>query len=439
MYYGRFKGASARVGCCLLPLVLTHLITAIPASAAEYAVKQISDNERLYRDPVISSTGLAAWSGYSTNATTPGSDIFVYRGSQAENLTESQAAKLRDSVKPCVESNQIVWVAGCPGFAEDPYWTLREVPRDTNDIAEIDSRHAIRFSEQGYSIEPVAGTNEESSSAGTNAPGALSSSTRQTSGETEIMQWSTDSEIRRLTRDYSADFAPSAWGDLVAYQKAKGWPFGWEIMIWQGGEHFQLTTNYYYDLAPKVQGDNVVWYGWDGHDFEIYLYDRKGPSITQITSNQYDDVSPSVWDGTVVWEGYAAVESDIFLWKEGTTTKISDNIEDDLNARIWNGQVVWQGFDGDDFEIYFYDGTKTTKLTSNLYDDTNPDIRDGIICWMGHFENWDAEIFVWDGGPNPVQVTDNDEEDRDPSTAGKRVVWHRDAAGRSVIFLAEPK
>jgi hypothetical protein len=108
---------------------------------------------------------------------------------------------------------------------------------------------------------------------------------------------------------------------LIAWQKAKGWPFGWEIMIWSEGVQQQLTTNLYYDMGPKVQGQQLVWYGWDGHDFEIFLYDNAVGVTTQLTNNGYDDVSPSIWEGQVAWEAYPGADAEIFLWKDGKIRK----------------------------------------------------------------------------------------------------------------------
>lgn len=90
------------------------------------------------------------------------------------------------------------------------------------------------------------------------------------------------------------------------------------------------------------------------------------------------------------------------------------------------------------FQIYHFDGTETRQLTNTLYDNINPRIRDGLIVWMGYVDNFDAEIFVWNGGPDPIQLTDNDYEDIHVHTAGGRIVWQAEFDGESRIFLAEP-
>ena len=61
---------------------------------------------------------------------------------------------------------------------------------------------------------------------------------------------------------------------------------------------------------------------------------------------------------------------------------------------------------------------------------------------MGNFPVIGHMRFVLEAvGPELRQyiVTDNDEEDRDPRTAGRSVVWQQDTGGRSRILLATPK
>lgn len=469
------------------PILLT-LLMLISASAADFNITQISSDDIVSREPVISETGLAAWGAYITTVGGQlAADIMIYSNGTTRPLFRTRLKDNAANIRPYVHSNTIAWVGVMPGTARNVSWQLRQVPSPDRDegAPELEATPLLRLTESGEQIWLPPPTNgvpvEEPATAPTNGvpasadtettvPEVATSDTnevaeteppppasepavvkpapdtstledparRLTSGDTEVMLWRGGADVYQLTADNRDNLGPTAWGDLVAWQTAKGWPFGWEIMVWADGQVIQLTTNYYYDLAPKVHGPQVVWHGWDGHDFEIFLYDHTRGATIQITSNQYDDLSPALWNGVVVWEGYAGANADIFIWENGRTRKLSSNIEDDLNPRIWNGQVVWQGFDGDDFEIYHYDGSSTNKLTSNTYDDVNPDIRDGIICWMGYHDNWDAEIFAWDGGPDAIRLTDNEYEDRNPRTAGGRIIWETEQGGKSIIFLAEP-
>lgn len=506
-------------GACIVPTLAKRLTcfvifcASISVSiAADFSIKPISSPKLVSREPAISETGLAAWSAYEIlEGGETLADIYIYQNGKTRSLTTSRARNPTANIRPQVHSNTVVWVGNMVATSRDVDWVFREVPAPDRDtpVPEVPALYRAMQDGAGNQWFEDVGSGPDSTNAAaapaetvpdsTNAPTVTPMDTnappvaaadatpaaapqpdtnvveglevieppadtafptnelrRSPSGDTEICLWqSGDDEIKRITRDNRDDLGPSLWGSLIAWQKAKGWPFGWEIMIWADGFRNQLTTNYYYDMAPKVHGPQVVWYGWDGHDFEIYLYDHTKGVTTQITSNQYDDVSPALWDGVVAWEGYPGSDADVFMWKDGQTQKLSDNIEDDLNPKVWNGRVTWQGFDGDDFEIYLFDGEKTIKLTSNTYDDLNPDITDNMVCWMGYHDNWDAEIYAWDLSGNPVRATGkneeytenrnagrltfNDFEDRDPHTGNGRVVWQSDEDDKSIIYLAEPQ
>jgi hypothetical protein len=335
-------------------------------------------------------------------------------------------------------------------------------PNDTNKLTSAVSNNAVlagpfKLDKKISEVNPYA-VREKS------APYASDSSgkeRRRTITFHELCRWTLGEEkIEWVTHDQRNDLGPSFWGDVVTWQKSKAFPFGYEIMAMVGTERFQLTTNFYYDMAPKVHGKDVAWYGWDGNDYEIYHWNADKGGVSQITSNSYDDVSPVVWDGMIAWEGYPTIEAEIFVYEPqgegeaGILKQISNNVDDDFNPCIFDGKVVWQGFDGDDFEIYLYDraanrGTDDAgkklgsmkKLTSNLYDDVNPMIRDGVLTWMGYYDNWDAEIFVWDWDKDTAVQLTNDEfvEDKNPYTSGGRIIWQADNEDKSEVYFATPK
>ena len=424
--------------------------------AIDYNVRQISLSGVVNKDPVISETGLAAWMYYDTNTVISAhSQIAIFSGGQRRNLTEDLASTLYGASKPTVHSNKLIFVANYRVPGEDVTWVLREViDRDNGDIRELPALyHATEIGgEQIFTPIPTDATSTNESVVP--VAGMQTNAARRTpSGEAEIWSWRVgDSDIQRITRDGRNDFNPDLWGDTIVWQKAKGWPFGWEIMALIEDNRMQLTTNYYYDMGAKVHGDKIVWYGWDGFDYEIFLYDAAKNETIQITSNRFDDVAPVVWGDVIAWEGYSSAEADIYMWKDGVVKLVSQDrqnpqrfIEDDLHPRIWNNKIVWQGFDGDDFEIYLYDITRDeiTQITGNRFDDTNPEIHDDLIVWMGYESNWDSEIFYADlraSGPiTPVQLTVSDEDDRDPKTANRRIIWVSERDNQTNIMLAEPR
>lgn len=441
----------------ILNLLVLYLFISLSAIGQLDEPRKISREGTINRDPVISDTGLAAWMFYySTNdQPTANSHIAVYVDKTRSEITENATA-FYGAAKPTVASNHVLFIGGARSAEGDISWVLREVPtRDDGDIKELEANYRWEQKEgereEWFDLQstnevdrPAADSSDTTTEVRTNA------ARRLPSGESEVWSWRAgDTAIQRVTHDSRNDFAPSHWGDIISWQKAKGWPFGWEIMALVGDTRMQLTTNYYYDMGPKVHGNSIVWYGWDGFDYEVYLFDASTTSIVQITSNRFDDVAPTLWNDVLVWEGYSAVEADIFMWRKGEITKLSNNLDDDLYPRIWNNKVVWQGFDGDDYEIYIYDiekGDKPVKLTTNNYDDTNPEIHDDLVVWMGYHENWDAEIFYLDvknlaagAELRPVQLTTNEEDDRDPKTASRRIVWVEEREGETSIMLAEPK
>ncbi len=424
----------------------------LPAAALDFDVRVISREGLYNRDPVISETGLAAWMYYNTNVNNSAqSHIAVLDNGERREITE-ELTGLYGANKPQVHSNQVLFTANTRSIEGNITWTLVEVPtRDEGEQPELTALYS------GFEVageqQPAEGETTPPSTNEAIDPALFSTTNevrRHPSGEAEVWSWRQgDADVQRITHDRRNDFAPSFWGNLIAWQKAKGWPFGWEIMVLAGDVRMQLTTNFYYDIGPKVHSDKVVWYGWDGFDYEIFLFDAATTTTVQITSNRYDDVAPTVWGDTVVWEGYTAVEADIFMWRNGEITRISDNPNDDLYPRVWGNKVVWQGFDGDDFEIYLYEigsDRKPIKLTSNGYDDTNPDIYDDLVVWMGYHDNWDAEIFYMDvssindpSNLKAVQLTNNEEDDRDPRTVNRRIIWVSDNENDTSVLLAEPK
>lgn len=415
--------------------------------ALDFTTRQLANETKINRDASIGPNGWALWIQFITNGTSSAiTDLMLYRNGERSSLGADRADTFFGNTKPLIQSNYVVWVANYRQFVGSS-WELVEVPHPDEGAAEIPALYKAFENQAGdqwfvnlsdatngvmiYTNRGVVVTNVLAEATGTN-----NLLRRHPSGGSEICLWTGSGEVTRVSTDLRNDFAPTVWGGLVAWQKAKGWPFGWEVMMWETGKTSQLTTNYYYDMAPVVQNRQVVWYGWDGYDFEIFLYDADKDETVQITSNRYDDVGPVLWDGVIAWEGYPAVESDVFMWKNGQINKLSDNVEDDTNPRIWNGQVVWQGFDGDDFEVYLFDGSKTVKLTANDFDDVNPEISDGLITWMGYEKNWDAEIFASDGKAIK-QLTENEVEDRDPKTAGGRIVWTVEVDGKGQVWMAE--
>jgi len=423
--------------CLLLSMLFGQLVY-----GADFNITQIADRSVLNREPVISDTGLVAWYGLEkADSAAAASDIYIYENGKRQILTKGFSKYPAAAVKPRISGNMVVWESALnPSLiGRDKYtWSMREPPLNPNDPPVLNANYQAFCEDDGAAgnigkqwFEGITNTADDANA--TNSPVS-----RGGTGNSEIFLWKGGAEITRITSDNRNDLAPDCSDGMLVWQKAKGWPFGWEIMVWKDDFRQQLTTNYYYDMAPVVQGSRAVWYGWDGNDFEIFMYEYDKQLITQITSNYYDDVSPQVAEDIIVWQAYQTVESDIWIYRDGDILKVSKNVDDDISPRAWKGQAVWQGFDGHNFQIYLYDGEKTIKLTNEKFDNVSPDIQDGLICWIGYHDNWDAEVFVSDQRQTTM-LTENDYEDRHPRTAGGKVVWQADHDDLSDVYLAVPK
>ena len=457
---------------CQTAIVLVwFLLCVTAASAREFSIQTLSDSNGNARLPSIGETGLVAWQAYSANVEAASlsqrpdelkgpvesqrSDIFIWRGGQATNITVSDTRIAGRSERPLVFRDSVVFTAWFKYGSEGGYPFILSIPPKNEEMQKMESEYPGLFDPP----LPVPNSTPEAIAVDTNQPPTETSPTNSPSGQTnnvflqvqmhrgsgkggDVAVYRPDGIIDRITpgtRNFSMPVMSEAG---IAFQCARGWPYGYEMLIWKTGATnlVQLTTNYFYALNPDLNGNNLVFQAWDGNDYEIYLYRFNTGQLEQITNNQFDDISPVVWDGQIAWIAHPTVTAEIFFWSEGIIRKISEGTEDNAAPAIWDGKVVWQGYDDTDLEIYYFNGRRTVKLTSNTWDDMSPKIRDGIITWMSYVDNWDSEIMALDLGDNiAVQLTDNELEDSFPQTAGEKIVWQTISTNGATIQLAEPK
>lgn len=397
---------------------------------ADFSIQQIADPDFLNRDVVVSASGVVAWIGTSIHGSTARSSLFVHQGGEKRALVDDAAARAHG--RPYAKGDRITWTSHPRDSGE------KQTPRLVDPIRSDSPRHEDEQTDTENAERAPEHTADLAASAQQDRSAASVNQLQSDTGTSEIMLWDGD-QVTRLTVNNIDDRSPVVDGELVAWQAARGWPFGWEIMAWANGTYIQLTTNLHYDMGPQVSGDQVAWYGWDGAYYQIFLYDHASATIQQLTDSPYDNIKPRISNDIIFWEGTPDAGSDIFMWRDGEITRLTNNPDDDRNIRTWNGQAVWESFDGNYFQVYHFDGEDVHQLTNTRYDNMQPDIGEGVITWMGYVDNFDAEIFAWTGGPDPIRLTDNDYEDRRPRTAGGRIVWQADDEDASYIFLAEPR
>lgn len=220
------------------------------ARALEFTINQIADENLINRDPVISETGMVVWQGSEkSDVGGTSADIYKYKDGQANSITREMLWPLSADVHPQVQSNTIVWQTTYNVKPRDVSWILREVPtRDdgypelwalprytgNNKVDPNKEPDAQDWSDTVSNVAQAAHFYEQLEGTDTTAPSTNDLKFRRhPSGDNEICIWHDgDAQIQRITEDYRNDLSPSFWGDLVAWQKAKAWPFGWEIMVW---------------------------------------------------------------------------------------------------------------------------------------------------------------------------------------------------------------
>lgn len=450
-------------------VLVWFLLFAGSAIARDFSVRTLSDSQVNARLPSIGESGLVAWQGYTlaegneplhirpdvlqAPPTSRRSDIYVWRDGAVQNVTGQDMRLAPQSQRPLVFGDAVVFLTVFKDNVGGGYSFELDIPPKAAEMRQMESEYPTLFDPPVPTLEPKPTTTDTAAPPAAPPPSAASEpDTRggpkqhqmwRGSGKHEdVAVYRAGQEIERISPGTRHFNAPVMSESGVAFLCARGWPYGYEMLVWKPGdtELSQLTTNYYYVLNPDMHGNELVFQAWDGNDFEIYLYRFDAGQLEQVTNNQFDDISPVVWNGQIAWIAHPTVSAEIFHLKDGAIKKISEGTQDNAAPSIWDGRVVWQAYDDTDLEIYYFNGSRTIKLTSNTWDDMAPQIRDGLIAWMSYVDNWDAEIMALDLGDYiAAQLTNDEFEDAFPQTAGEKIVWQTVTETGSIVQIAEPK
>jgi hypothetical protein len=249
-----------------------------------------------------------------------------------------------------------------------------------------------------------------------------------------------------LTNDGGEKSYVSSYGaTLVVWQGRPDAGEDWEIYVYRPGDvpaYAAHTDNAVDDMYPVVAGaadfawlqgpilfENVMYWDETGND-EIVI------SATCCPTSEYSAAAPAAHDGQVVWRAWHRATSGPFstyLWEGGTLTDLTTDVEANIarDYSIHDGELAYE-YSGDPTQVAYWDGTSAQVIAPGI----EPSLHNGRIAftvWDGH----DYEIRYWDGTA-VIDITDNDDNDGQPSLWGNWLVWvGRPGGGANQIFYTE--
>ena len=356
-----------RRSTALLMVLLCVLLGSVSlASAIDYTITQLTDNDSTDFDPLINKNGQVVWHGTGLEGDAD-RDIFFYDGAV---VTQVSVNAYWDGYPAVSDTGQVVWY----GYIEE----------ENPEIYKYDGATVSRITFNTYQDRyPQINASQQMTWQG------------EVNHEDYEIFFFNGAFTMQLTDNELVDEYPKlSENGMIVWEADDGTDK--EIFYYDGSTVTQLTDNSYEDRHPQInESGTAVWEGYDGSDWEIFLYD--GSSVIQLTDNSFDDQHPQInGSGTVVWDGNDGSDTEIFLYNGTTTIRITDNACLDEKPQVGaSGLVAWQGYDGSDTEIFLYDGSTISQLTNNDYSDFEPfgiDESDRVV-WYAH-DGTDSEVFI---------------------------------------------
>lgn len=240
------------------------------------------------------------------------------------------------------------------------------------------------------------------------------------------------------------DFVSSHGDELVVWQGRQDDLEDWEIYVYKEGStppYSAHTVNSVDDMYPVVAG--AADFAWLQGPFmfeNVMYWDAMGTSEIVISesccpTSEYSADAPAAHDGRVIWRAWRRATSgphSAFLWEGGNLTDLTADIEANIARKysIYGGELAYE-YSGNPTQVAYWDGASAQVIATGI----EPSLYDGRIAftfWDGH----DYEIRYWDG-TQVIDITDNDENDGQPSLWGGWLVWVGRPGGVNHIFYTE--
>ncbi|NLH17919.1 MAG: hypothetical protein GX455_15185 [Phycisphaerae bacterium] len=358
---------------------LLVLLAVVPASAVNWRITQITDNEGDDSSTRVISQGWLAW--VSKPSFFDDQEIVLYY--PGPNPIRQITNNDYDDNSPDLSWNP---VSEIPTLC----WKGRCGPDNTYEIFTMGFKVPLRLTDNSYE-------DDEPQNSGTH----IVWEGRQNGDDWEIFRYTSSLGVVQLTMDSLDDRHPVVSGLRILWSKTDPEEYGQETYYFDGLDTFrltdnawmerdhridgmhqvwgmfhgsgvvgdweihhrysdgpieQLTNNTLYDFDPVVSGNRIVWTQNDGHDTEILYYD--GVSIRQLTDNEVDDEEPQISGQRIVWVRYPRTgelsdDGQIYLFDDAddSITLLEDGYDNGYHPKIAGNFVVWHVFDGHDYEV----------------------------------------------------------------------------------------
>lgn len=349
--------------------------------------------------------GEAAWVVSDSESATAGSDIYLFDGRSARNLSRAVGVSNR---APILRDGQCAWLSVGTGstavklFTGDSVITIAQTPGGTVVVAGYDLSDGIA----------VAALRDTVSGAST-----LRIYDAATGGTTAIS-------------DTSDVYAPHISNGIVSWQSGSG-P-GRRLRTYS--IHGSLMQDIAGAENPVIDHDLLAWTYGDAVEM------RRPVTYTQLTTdgqNGWEQTKFKTIDsGRVVWGNFTnATHARLFFSDGFSTREIADSAVTHDLLMANSGYVVWRSnFDS----MYYFDGVHAPVKFLDTVQAENPYVADGFISFSGLriAENRNIKhAWLYDvGGAHLTQLTTDTTNCANVMCDGKTACWLNTDTGRLMFY-----
>ncbi|MCK4949807.1 MAG: hypothetical protein KAS60_06955 [Thermoplasmata archaeon] len=279
-------------------------------------------------------------------------------------------------------------------------------------------------------------------------------------GEDGIPYTDDDGGETRITTDPTTkQLSPAIWENRIVYDSNENGNEDVFLYDITTGITTQITTDSADQWNPKIYGDYIVWVDTRNGNRDVYAYDLGTGTEMQITTDPDDQAHPNVYGDIIAWtdfrNGAVSLEGDIYMYKFSTGEEYAIT-DDDFGQNwqhIWDNKIVWSDSrNGNNADIYMYDlgpdgipftgdtGEGEYQLTSDDRKNTFPRLYGDMVAFHGYKKLNRNKIYNNIYTHNLVsgdtdQITSSNKAQQAPHIFGDHIVYTDSRDGTYDIYL----